>query len=318
MGGGGGYFLVSNNYEPKIQDYENQVTYLNSEVNNLTTIITTLEVKNAENEIQISNLESDLHDAGNMITEYELQISEYELEVSSLEKQISNLESQIASKNTNIEYLQDEIDDLEDQMDAISDIVVNQYYEWMYQRKEWTWTLQIPLSIYLEYYMRPRPSEWEDYVYMVKDTYDDYYINMMVEQIDEAVLEANLVENERVNFVIAFIQSLPYTVDDVTTEWDEYPRYPIETLFDRGGDCEDTSILTAALFDKMGYDVCLLFLSYEKHVAVGIAIQETYGSYYKYNDKKYFYLETTGEGWRIGDMPSSFTDTRAYIYPINP
>lgn len=152
---------------------------------------------------------------------------------------------------------------------------------------------------------------------MVKDPYDDYYISSMVQKINEAAIKEGFTESEKVNFVIAFVQSLPYTEDSVTTDWDEYPRYPIETLFDRGGDCEDTSILVAALLDRMGYDVCLLILEDENHCAVGVVIEGTYGTYYEYNGKKYFYLETVGEGWEIGDYPD-FTDTWAYIYPLNP
>jgi len=104
----------------------------------------------------------------------------------------------------------------------------------------------------------------------------------------------------------------------VTTPWNEYPRYPIETLFDRGGDCEDTSILVAALLDRMGYDVALLFLYHENHCAVGVSIEGSHGSYYQHDDKKYFYLETTGEGWRIGEIPPDFTETIARIHPLHP
>jgi CRISPR-associated protein Cas1 len=37
-----------------------------------------------------------------------------------------------------------------------------------------------------------------------------------------------------------------------------------------------------------------------------------------HEEEQYFYLETTGEGWEIGDIPPDLTDTRAYIFPINP
>jgi hypothetical protein len=119
-----------------------------------------------------------------------------------------------------------------------------------------------------------------------------------------------------VNFVISFVQSLPYTVDDVTTAWNEYPRYPIETLFDRGGDCEDTSILVAALLEGLGYDCALLILDEDDHCAVGVDI-DAYGTYYEVNGVQYFYLETTGEGWEIGQQPDSFPSTTAYVYPID-
>tara|TARA_B100000315_G_C14098480_1_gene372564 strand:+ start:42 stop:158 length:117 start_codon:yes stop_codon:yes gene_type:complete len=32
--------------------------------------------------------------------------------------------------------------------------------------------------------------------------------------------------------------------------------------------------------------------------------------------KKYFYLEMTGEGFEIGEVPPDITDTSAEIYPL--
>jgi len=113
------------------------------------------------------------------------------------------------------------------------------------------------------------------------------------------------------------VQSLPYTVDSVTTSFDEYPRYPIETLVDNGGDCEDTSILLAAIVDKLGYGVALIMPP--AHVAVGIAGEESRpGRYWEYAGTKYYYLETTGEGFRIGEVPSVYSKATAHVYPIGP
>ena len=53
-------------------------------------------------------------------------------------------------------------------------------------------------------------------------------------------------------------------------------------------------------------------------VATARAIEGSHGSYYQYDDKKYFYLETTGEGWRIGEIPPDFTETIARIHPLHP
>jgi hypothetical protein len=40
------------------------------------------------------------------------------------------------------------------------------------------------------------------------------------------------------------------------------------------------------------------------------------GFYYTYNDKTYYYCETTGDGWEIGELPPEFKDEKAYIYEI--
>jgi len=316
-------------YEVEICDLESVVFSLNQEKEGYETKILSLEAdiiiaENAlrEYEDQASKLEAQILDLQSRNEILEEELTSCESKIGSLNSQLSSLESELSALRNKLASKNDEISSLNFRLSKILNIDVKQHYEWVYGSwllsNRYEWELTIPLSLYLEYYERPRPGSWREWVEMAMDRGDDYYIDEMIRQINSAAISRGFTEIEKVNFVVAFVQSLPYTVDNVSTPWNEYPRFPIETLFDRGGDCEDTSILTAALFDKMGYDVCLLFLSYEKHVAVGIAIQETYGSYYKYNDKKYYYLETTGEGWRISDIPSSFTDTRAYIYPINP
>lgn len=122
-------------------------------------------------------------------------------------------------------------------------------------------------------------------------------------------LEDNLTEEEKINLVITFVQSLLYTVDSVTTSFDEYPRYPLETLIDNGGDCEDTSILTASLLKSMNYDIILI--APPGHMALGVNI-DACGSSWRYEGERYYYLETTGEGWEIGEYPDDFGDARAF------
>jgi len=343
IGGGGIYVFMSNTYQPIIDDYENQISDYSSQVGVLSAAQDVLESEKLILEVQITTLEKDVSNLESDLTDSENQISEHEAKVSSLENDVSNLESQVTSLNTQksslqsqastlqssltqknnlIDDLRGDIDDLEEDISKISDIFVTQHYVWDfgsgYYATEYTWDLNINLGAYLNYYFVNRPTQWCDWVDMVNDPDDDYYINSMVQGINNAAIRDGMSEIEKVNFVIDFVQSLPYTEDSVTTDWDEYPRYPLETLFDRGGDCEDTSILVAALLDRLGYDVCLIFPVDKNHCAVGIAIQGAYGSYYDHDGTKYYYLETTGEGWEIGDMPSDYEDSRAYIYPINP
>jgi len=344
VGGGGGYLYMTNKYQPIIEHYDNQIAVYLVEVSSLTSSVEKLESDKLDLITQVSSLEtekdtletetsqliSNLNQAEEKILDYELDISTLESQKESLENQVSTLDSQISSlqsslvsSSSTITSLQSENNDLESHLEDISGIIVTQHYRWefspsWFSSSEWTWDLPISLGTYFSYHYKERPESWRDWINIVNDPDDDYYINSMVQHINSAAYSKGFTESEKVNFVISFVQSLPYTVDSVTTDWNEYPRYPLETLFDRGGDCEDTSILVAALLDRMGYDVCLLFLSHENHCAVGIALDGVSGSYYEHDGSNYYYLESTGDGWEIGDIPSSFTDTRAYIYPVNP
>ena len=298
IGYGTGYM----SYEPKMQSYETEVSNLASELSNLENTV-------SNQETQISDLESEKSTLSVDLDVSKAETERYKEQVSGLASRISSLQGQLSTSKSQTSNLQKRLDN-------ILDITVNQNYQWDYGWRTWQWELPIPLSTYAEYLERPRPQSTDYWVEMAKDPDDDWYINQMVQQINDAALESNFTESQKLNFVIAFVQSLPYTLDDETTPYDEYPRYPVETLFDRGGDCEDTSILVAALLSRMGYDVALLVLLDDHHVAVGVSLSGTYGSYYEYEGKEYFYLETTGEGWEIGVIPPSITERTAYIYPL--
>ena len=311
-GSGGVYFLL---YQPGINEYENKISNLTSEVSDLTVAISNLESK-------ISELESLNSDYESQVSQLKSDLSETEGEIDTLESRISTLQIEKTGKTREINLLKSKVEGLESRLDIILDITVTQHYEWEYGTgywaSTWYWNLPIPLSLYIEYYERARPESRDEWVDMATDPGDDYYIDYIVKQVNSAAIKEGFTEREKINFVIGFVQSLPYTVDDVTTSWDEYPRYPIETLFDRGGDCEDTSILTAALLERMGYDVCLLILDDDDHMAVGVSIEGTYGTYYDVEGVEYFYLETTGEGWKIGEKPSDLISESAYVYTLNP
>ncbi len=194
--------------------------------------------------------------------------------------------------------------------------VLERYYEWEYDRRTWTLDLSIPESLDGYYRNKPRPAT-ADYSVYVTDPHDDPYLKLVVEKFEEVATTQKYDQYKKACFVLSFVQSLPYATDDVTTPFDEYPRYPIETLVDMTGDCEDTSILAAALLDMMGHDVVLIELP--NHMALGIAGgDEFYGIYYLDNGTKYFYAETTGTGWEIGVIPDEYEDGSATLHHIIP
>ena len=193
--------------------------------------------------------------------------------------------------------------------------LISANYSWTY-RSKWSWEVKIPLSLYKYYQQLPRPPT-ENYSVYVTHPLDDPYIDLLVEKIIKAAQQEGYDEYQTVDFAAAFVQSLPYTVDSVTTPYDEYPRYPIETLVDGGGDCEDTSILLASIINKMGYGVVLIMLP--NHAGVGVKGGENlYGTYWKYKDSKYYYIETTGENWEIGELPDEYKNSSAFIRPMIP
>lgn len=117
-------------------------------------------------------------------------------------------------------------------------------------------------------------------------------------------------------FVIDLIQRLPYVTDDVSKGFDDYPKTVIETITEASGDCEDTAILTAAVLsaEPFGYDTVLI--QFSDHMGAGVYGTDLPGYYWTYDSRDYYYVETTGEGWGVGDLPDTYQDTDAYVYQV--
>lgn len=119
--------------------------------------------------------------------------------------------------------------------------------------------------------------------------------------------------------ILTFVQScIPYSFDKDTTPQSDWPRYPIETLMDGTGDCEDVAILCGAILARLGFSSALF--AYPRHLAFGVqAVDGLKGDYVEdsSNKKKYYYGEATAKGWRLGEIPSDYKNSPPdKIYPI--
>lgn len=83
-----------------------------------------------------------------------------------------------------------------------------------------------------------------------------------------------------------------------------------------GGDCEDKSILLAAILRAMGHRIALHFEGNPGHMAVGVECPDCWGSYYQKDGDRYFYLESTDFGWSIGEIPPEFQGKGALVYVV--
>ncbi len=93
----------------------------------------------------------------------------------------------------------------------------------------------------------------------------------------------------------AYVQSVTYRVDPD----DLSPKFPVETFVEGAGDCDDKTLLLAALLAREGYDVAVLMFEPEQHVALGIRADGI-----AYRDTGYAYVETTVPSY-IGQVPES-------------
>lgn len=187
-------------------------------------------------------------------------------------------------------------------------------YTWTYKGTAWSWTGEFSRAGY-QYYQNKSHSRESNYAEYALSDYDRQLLQGIIRKFKEAGSERGYTEYDTIMNIAAFVQALPYTSDKVTTGYDEYPRYPLETLVDGGGDCEDTAILTAALLDELGYGVVLLQLP--NHMAVGVKGADTLsGTYFEYQGSRYYYLETTGTNCDLGEIPDEYANQSAKVLPL--
>jgi hypothetical protein len=170
-------------------------------------------------------------------------------------------------------------------------------YTFAFDGEQQSISIELSTSAYLHY--RTRQRTW-DYGTYTEEEPEFPVIASFAEQLSSAGDALDLNEWDKVRFALAFVQHMKFDPD----ERGEYPRFPIETLVDGGGDCEDTAILLAAILDAWGLD-CVL-LSPPGHMALGLAVQGIEGVYYPYKERRYYYVETTGKNWEIGQVPAQY------------
>lgn len=143
---------------------------------------------------------------------------------------------------------------------------------------------------------------------------------------------------EYATFLINFCQSsghtgdgnMKYLLDSKTHGTEEYWNYPVETLYHMGGDCEDTSILTAALLTAAGFDSGIALLPGHAMAIIGIKPAETppvlgsnadlkYGKGYVkemfYGSDGYWMLETTSSSLPPGAISGDYAFSTFIIFP---
>lgn len=115
-------------------------------------------------------------------------------------------------------------------------------------------------------------------------------------------IKAKEKQKDEVDYTIRFVQALSYR-SDATLEYDtkDYIKYPVETLMDGNGDCEDLSFLLYSLLEADGYDVAIILFS--DHMMVGIACEGNCG--YQYTSG-YSPIESTAKNPLIGYLPEKY------------
>lgn len=194
---------------------------------------------------------------------------------------------------------------------------ITKNYAWRFNREYWRISLEIPVDTY-NYYVdfdanrNPQNDPISPNTKMVSFvTSNEEVIENIADELSSIAQGQRYDEYTTANFILQFVQeNINYELDNETKGCTEYWRFPVETLVDKKGDCEDSSVLYAAIMDNLGYEVVILFYTWKEndepvgHLAIGIKLEGDHGSFIEDNNgEKYYYCETTAKAFNIGEIP---------------
>jgi len=142
-------------------------------------------------------------------------------------------------------------------------------------------------------------SVWvtDSYLEMVNDPTQNQLYTDLIAQFRTIRDKEGLTSDEYLELMAAYTQSLTYE-----TTPDNPTKYPVETVAEGAGDCDDKSVLLAGLLSREGYKVSLLLFSPESHMAVGVGSTDS-----PYKDTSYAYLEATNLSY-VGIPPDELAN----------
>lgn len=154
-------------------------------------------------------------------------------------------------------------------------------------------------------------------------------VHQVLRYIDSLIRKKKLGELERMQFILDFVQkpNIDYEFDEKCEEIgnpQDYARYPDETMFDRRGDCDCKAALAAVLYREAGYKTA--YVTTKNHAAIAVAFKNKQAAeLVSLADKTlltkdgymYFFCETTGDGFKIGDLAGTTKEAIEDIIFLN-
>jgi len=188
-------------------------------------------------------------------------------------------------------------------------------FDWKYKGKSYSLDEKLYDSYYKFYNSLPTQDVFngeslvekleKDNKIFINEFEGDKTIEELAQSIKTLGEKNNLNENQIVDLVAAFIQTIPYDTDKFNKiKAGDLGKvyYPYEVLYNNRGVCSDKSYLAYSLLRDLGYGVSLFLFPdpTDRHMALGIKCPTEYSNY----DSGYCFLETTSLGNKIGSPPN--------------
>lgn len=197
-------------------------------------------------------------------------------------------------------------------------MTLDKSYQWTYDGHSYSLHLNITAGEYYEYKDRSvdRSPTYEPTMIQYV-TSSDVVVIELATKLDGMAHNLSYDNYHTLDFMLAFVQGIGYSYDNVSTGHEDYWRYSVETLWDHTGDCEDLSILYASILEASGHDAVLLMFPSASHMAAGVDCPGATGTYFAYGSVDYFYCETTAQGWHVGEEPPAIQGNPATVLQVS-
>ncbi len=143
-------------------------------------------------------------------------------------------------------------------------------------------------------------------IFLELDSQDKQTLALLTD-LREMASQANLSVDEELEFILAFIQYIPYDFAKATSDL-PVANFPFETLYLNKGVCSDTVFLAVLWLREMGYGSAVLDFPDSNHAALGIACPEDISL----DNSGFCYVETTNY-FPLGVVPASLSAGLAEI-----
>ena len=107
------------------------------------------------------------------------------------------------------------------------------------------------------------------------------------------------------DIVVSFVQSIKYAIPE--NEGGLFT--PVEFMTHYYGDCDTRTLFLYSILKYWGVEVVILGSDLYAHSMLGVNLPSS-GKYKNYLGKRYYFWETTSEGWELGNLSPDFSDTR--------
>jgi predicted transglutaminase-like cysteine proteinase len=118
-------------------------------------------------------------------------------------------------------------------------------------------------------------------------------------KLREITTTRHLDDLAEIHLAMAFTLSILYA-DDAEEYGGEYPKFPLETLVDKRGDCEDHAILCGVILHALGHRTALVLMGVDPgigHAALAVEARVPGGgTFFEFEGQEFYYCEVTPTG----------------------